>query len=143
MFGIFTKSRTKAGAKNGSKKRAKRRRIITHTKDTTAEYVQYKEQARTLVHQKLVQWNALYNFSYNRVSIKNQKTRWGSCSSKGNLNFHYRIVFLPEPLVDYLIVHELCHLGQMNHSKAFWDLVEKTIPDYSIRQNMLRNISVR
>jgi len=140
MFGIFTKSGTKAGAKNGSKKRAKRRRIITHKKDNTTEYLQYKEQARTLVHQKLAQWNAVYNFSYNRVSIKNQKTRWGSCSSKGNLNFHYRIVFLPEPLVDYLVVHELCHLGQMNHSKAFWDLVAVALPGYAVLQEQLRKI---
>lgn len=109
----------------------------------TAEYLHYKEQARVLVHTKLAYWNAFYLFSYKRISIKNQKTRWGSCSSKGNLNFHYKIIMLPEHLVDYLIVHELCHLGQMNHSKAFWDLVARTIPDYQIRQKALLAIPVR
>lgn len=109
----------------------------------TAEYLQYKEQARILVHAKLAYWNTFYHFSYNRISIKNQKSRWGSCSSKGNLNFHYKIVLLPDELVDYLIVHELCHLGQMNHSKHFWDLVAKTIPDYVVRQKALLSIPLR
>lgn len=92
-------------------------------------YVTHKESARALVHEKLQHWNSFYNFTYHKVAIRSQKTRWGSCSSKGNLNFNYKIIFLEPALQDYLIVHELCHLKEMNHGPNFWSLVEKAIPD--------------
>ena len=87
-------------------------------------------QAKVLILDRIKHYNSFYGFKINRIAIKNQKTRWGSCSSKGNLNFNYKIIFLRKELADYLIVHELCHLGQLNHSKKFWDLVEKTIPNF-------------
>lgn len=121
-------------------------RITTATRPTYSRdslYYRHKEQARMLVHQKLEHWNKFYNFSYQRVAIRNQRTRWGSCSSKGNLNFNYRIVFLPEPLQDYLIVHELCHLQEFNHSRAFWDLVEQTIPEYRKHRLLMKKYRVR
>jgi predicted metal-dependent hydrolase len=93
-------------------------------------YKKYKEQARMLVHARLEYFNSFYNFSYNKVFIKNTKTRWGSCSSKGNLNFSYKIIFLDPAVQDYLIVHELCHLKELNHGSAFWSLVEQQIPEY-------------
>ncbi|HTH92921.1 MAG TPA: M48 family metallopeptidase [Candidatus Paceibacterota bacterium] len=96
----------------------------------TALYKKYKEEARVLVHARLEHFNQYYNLPYKKVFIKNPKTRWGSCSSAGNLNFSYKILFLDPALQDYLIVHELCHLKQFNHSKAFWDLVSEQIPDY-------------
>jgi predicted metal-dependent hydrolase len=99
--------------------------------------------ARARVEERLVHFNAFYNFSYNDVRIKNVKTRWGSCSTKGNLNFNYKIALLPPHLVDYIIVHELCHLEQMNHSVKFWSLVAKTIPDYRVRRAELRHQAVR
>lgn len=92
-------------------------------------YLEHREVARELVQQKLEYWNQFYNLSYNQVSIRPQKTRWGSCSSRRNLSFNYKIVFLSEELQDYLIVHELCHLQEMNHGIKFWKLVEKTIPN--------------
>lgn len=97
---------------------------------TVAQYKEYKEKARFFVSQKIAHWNALYNFTIGNISIRNQVTRWGSCSRKGNLNFNYKILFLPEHLADYLIVHELCHLQEMNHGQKFWDLVGQTIPTY-------------
>lgn len=93
-------------------------------------YKKYKEEARMLVHARLEYFNAYYNFSYKKVFIKNTKTRWGSCSSKGNLNFSYKILFLKPEEQDYLIVHELCHLKEFNHSARFWALVVQQCPDY-------------
>ena len=93
-------------------------------------YLQHREAARELVTQKVQQWNTHYQFDYNRISIKNMSTRWGSCSSKRNLNFHYKLLFVPEDVLDYVVVHELCHLQEMNHGRQFWALVAETIPDY-------------
>ena len=83
-----------------------------------------------MAQKKVLKFNKIYKFKYNKINIKNQKTRWGSCSVKGNLNFNYKIALLPEKLAEYIVVHELCHLGEFNHSYKFWKLVEKTIPDY-------------
>lgn len=99
------------------------------------QYLKYKEQARTLAHSRLEYFNRFYGCTYKRVFVKNQKSRWGSCSSKGNLNFNYKIALLPSHLADYIIVHELCHLKEFNHADSFWKLVEKTIPDYKKRRN--------
>lgn len=94
--------------------------------------------ARALAHARLSHFNQHYGFSYSRVFIRNQKTRWGACSAKGNLGFNYRIAFLPPELADYVIVHELCHLGQFNHSRAFWELVEQQIPNHKELRHQLR-----
>lgn len=93
------------------------------------EYEQYKEAARVLVTRRLEEINQHYGFEYGRVSIRNQRTRWGSCSSAGNLNFNYKIVFLTPEQQDYIVAHELCHLEHMNHSHAFWERVQEAIPN--------------
>lgn len=97
---------------------------------TRQDYLKHKELARVIAEQKLRYFNAHYGFSWKRVSIRNQKTRWGSCSKNGNLNFSYRIVYLGEKMCDYIIVHELCHLQEFNHSKNFWALVARAVPEY-------------
>jgi len=102
------------------------------------DYLKCKELAREITEKKLEYFNQFYNFSFNRISIRNQKTRWGSCSRNGNLNFSYRIAYLPEKLCDYIIVHELCHLSEFNHSKKFWELVAKTVPDYKEVRRKIR-----
>ena len=104
------------------------------------EYEENKKQALDLIKEKLENFNAFYNFNYGRISIRNQRTRWGSCSRKGNLNFNYKLIFLPEKLADYIVVHELCHIGELNHSRRFWDLVAKTFPDYREIVRELRKI---
>ena len=94
-------------------------------------YEIYKDKALETVSGRLDQLNEqFYGFKFNQVAIKNQKTRWGSCSKKRNLNFNYKILFLSQRMRDYIIVHELCHLKEFNHSSKYWRLVAKAIPDY-------------
>ncbi len=97
-----------------------------------------KKEALTLAQQTITKVNRLYNLSYGTIRIKNHKTLWGSCSRKGNLNFNYKIIFLPENLLTYIVTHEICHLQEFNHSPQFWKLVEKTIPDYKLLRNELK-----
>lgn len=91
-----------------------------------------------LVHERLAFFNAHYNFKIGKIAIRNQRSRWGSCSKKGNLNFNYRIALLPAHLVDYIIVHELSHISEFNHSKDFWSLVAETLPDWRARRRELK-----
>lgn len=109
-------------------------------KGTAQERAEYKHEALALVKARLEYFNTLYGFKWNNVSIKNTSSRWGSCSRKGNLNFNYKIVMLTPALADYLVVHEMCHLKEFNHSRSFWDLVGKSIPDYAILRKKLRGI---
>lgn len=108
--------------------------------DVLNDYLNNKDKALQLAIKKIGDFNRFYNFAYNKISIKNQSTRWGSCSSKKNLNFNYRIVHLDERLLDYIIVHELCHLKEMNHSKDFWNLVASSIPEYQHLRKKLKNL---
>ena len=78
------------------------------------------------------------NVSYGRISIREQKTRWGSCSNAGNLNFNWRLIFAPPAVLDYVVVHELAHRKEMNHSAAFYAIVEQVLPDYRSSQKWLR-----
>lgn len=82
---------------------------------------------------------------YQTLRVKNQKTRWGSCSKKGNLNFNWQLVMAPIDIIDYVVVHELCHLVHLNHGQEFWRLVESQLPDYLISKDWLRKngISLR
>lgn len=105
--------------------------------------IKRRELARKFVLHKVNYFNSFYGFKINRIAIKNTKTRWGSCSSKGNLNFNYKIIFLKPEMADYLIVHELCHLGEFNHSKRFWHLVSKTIPNYAKLTKELKKTSTK
>ena len=77
--------------------------------------------------------------SYNRISVRDQKTRWGSCSAKGTLSFNWRLMLAPPAIQDYVIIHELCHLTYMNHSNAFWKKVESVCPDYRTARKWLKD----
>ncbi|MDB5225166.1 MAG: putative metal-dependent hydrolase [Candidatus Adlerbacteria bacterium] len=101
-------------------------------------YAAHKEAARALVHTRLAHYNRYYNHTLRRVFIKNSKSRWGSCSSKGNLNFSYKLLFLPPEVADYVIVHELCHLREFNHGPHFWALVAQACPEHKALRQRLR-----
>lgn len=117
-------------------------RLLRRIKKRTpnAPYLDNKETARALIHERLEHFNKHYNFSYNRVAIRDQRRCWGSCSSKGNLNFSYKLLFLPACLRDYVILHELCHLRELNHSACFWETMAEVMPDYKSRAIQLRHV---
>lgn len=104
------------------------------------EYEKRKEEARVILKERVETLNIQYRFRYGTIRIRNQKTRWGSCSKQGNLNFNYKVAFLPAPLRDYVIIHELCHLKEFNHSKKFWDLVLIGSPQYKKIRNEMKNL---
>lgn len=102
-------------------------------------YLEHRLRAYQLVQEKLRHFNQFYKLHFGRVSIRNQKSRWGSCSKKSNLNFNYKLAFLPEVVAEYVIVHELCHLAEFNHSPRFWQLVGQTIPNYQSLRRQLKS----
>ena len=107
------------------------------------EYTASKERARVFVRERILHWNRHFRFRVGRIAIRNQKSRWGSCSLSGNLNFNFKIIHLPQELADYIVVHELCHLGEMNHSRDFWTLVGKAIPHHRRIRRELTKFSLR
>ncbi len=114
-------------------------KYVRPIENSRMNYLEHRIAALRLAREKVERYNRFYNFTVNKISIKNQSTRWGSCSAKGNLNFNYKIALLPERLADYIIIHELCHLKEFNHSGRFWGLVAKMVPDYPAIKKELRN----
>jgi predicted metal-dependent hydrolase len=98
----------------------------------------YRKQAADLVPKKVAELGSRLRISYGRISIKKVKTRWGSCSHQGNLNFNWKLIMIPEPVVDYVIIHELCHRKEMNHSQKFWQLVGQYCPDWRQHRQWLK-----
>ena len=96
------------------------------------------KKAREVITQKVRYYAPLVGVDYARIAIRRQRSRWGSCSSKGNLNFNCLLVLLPEEVVDYVVVHELCHRKQMNHSSAFYRELERVYPEYKRCQKWLK-----
>ena len=105
---------------------------------TETEIKEMIEEAKKVIPMKVKYYAPLVGVDYGRITIRNQKTRWGSCSSKGNLNFNCLLMKCPEEIMDYIVVHELCHRKQMNHSARFYAEVEKAFPDYKRCQKWLK-----
>ncbi len=99
----------------------------------------YKKQAKDYLVKRTTLWAQRMGTSFARISIRDQATRWGSCSTKGNLNFNWKLVLLPEELADYVVVHELGHRFHMDHSSDFWGVVEDYLPDYKQRRKLLKD----
>lgn len=105
---------------------------------STEEIKRLSNQALVIFPQKVKYYAEILNVSYGRITIRSQKTRWGSCSAKGNLNFNCLLMLAPDKVQDYVVVHELCHRLEMNHSAAFWTQVERIMPDYKKYQDWLK-----
>lgn len=102
------------------------------------EIKELANKALAYIPERVKYYAPIVGVNYTRITIRNQKTRWGSCSSKGGLNFNCLLMLTPPEVVDYVVVHELCHRKEMNHSKAFWAEVEKVLPDYKSAKRWLR-----
>ncbi len=98
----------------------------------------YREHAKTVIDERVAWYGRFDDFEFNEVKISWAKKRWGSCTAKRNLNFNWRIVMAPLEIIDYLVVHELCHLTEANHSRRYWAEVEKILPDYQERRQWLK-----
>ncbi len=117
------------------RKRPKRR-----LKKSNTHYLKHKEEARAIILADVQRLAPLCEVIVKRVAIRDQRRRWGSCSSLGNLNFNYRLAFVPAHLREYVVVHELCHLKELNHSPAYWAYVRAVLPDYEKRVAELRTL---
>lgn len=109
--------------------------VLSHEKET---YVKNKSLFLKQLTERLDFFSALYGFSYGKVQVRNQTSLWGSCTRAGNLQFNFKLSYLPKEAIDYVVVHEICHLKEHNHSPRFWALVEKTIPNHKKIRKMLR-----
>lgn len=98
----------------------------------------YREIARDIFTQKTAYYAQIMSVTYGRITIREQKTHWGSCSIDGNLNFNWRLIFAPEEVLNYIVIHELAHRREMNHSPAFYKIVGEIMPDYKKQQKWLR-----
>ncbi|MGM9549859.1 MAG: M48 family metallopeptidase [Faecousia sp.] len=105
---------------------------------TDAQIRSLAEQASRIIPARAAWFAPLVGVTYGRITIRKQRSRWGSCSSKGNLNFNCLLVLTPPEVLDYVVVHELCHRKEMNHSGKFWAEVEQVLPDYKARQKWLK-----
>ncbi len=92
-----------------------------------------------LVEEKIDKLSAHLGVRYNRLVIRGQKTRWGSCSRKSNLSFNWKLIMAPEPVINYVIIHELAHLKEMNHTKRFWELVAQYCPRWREHKKWLND----
>ena len=102
-----------------------------------AQEKELRERAKSVLAQRTAYFARQIGVTYGKITVRDQKTRWGSCSQTGNLNFNFRLILAPLEVLDYVVVHELCHRRQMNHSTQFWQEVAQVLPDYRKRKAWL------
>ena len=105
---------------------------------TLALEKRYRDAATDFIPKRVEYYHTFTGGNYSKITIRDQKTRWGSCSASGTLSFSFRLMMAPPRVLDYVIVHELCHLTHMNHSKEFWNMVESILPDYKEHRKWLK-----
>ena len=105
---------------------------------TLALEKRYRDAAKDYIPKRVEYYHQFTGGSYQKITIRDQKTRWGSCSGTGTLSFSFRLMLAPPRVLDYVVVHELCHLTHMNHSKEFWNMVEDILPDYKEHRKWLK-----
>ena len=105
---------------------------------TDQEIEELRERTRAFVTRRAEFFSPQIGVRYNHIAVRVQRSRWGSCSGKGNLNFNCLLALVPQEVLDYVVVHELCHLKEMNHSDRFWAEVERILPDYRQRKTWLK-----
>ena len=116
-----------------------KRKPVTVKKEISVQEKALRKQARQRITTRAEYYSEKLGVTYNRIAIKDTSSRWGSCSSLGNLNFSWRLILAPDYVLDYVVIHELCHLLEMNHSKAFWAHVASMQPSYKISRDWLKN----
>ncbi|MBO5244629.1 MAG: M48 family metallopeptidase [Selenomonadales bacterium] len=123
--------------------------ILTHPPDASKEEIRnaiiayYRYMGRTILAEKTALWAKRMGVTYKGIAVKEQKTSWATCSSQKNLNYNWRILQASDELIDSLVIHELCHLRHMNHSKAFWQMVAKFNPNYAEHDDRLNRLAFR
>lgn len=122
-----------------------RGKLIIYTPTEDEEFLKivvekwYREKAKEIINERVGYYHYVIGVKPAKVTIKEQKKRWGSCSSLGNLNFNWKLIMAPPAVIDYVVVHEMAHLVHLNHSRDFWNLVESILPDYKERKKWLMN----
>jgi predicted metal-dependent hydrolase len=113
---------------------------LTHTAPRSLVEAWYRREAKHCLAARLGPYARMLGVEPRRISIRGQRTRWGSCSSQGTICLNWRLLLLPSDLCDYILVHELCHLRHLDHSVEFWSLVESVFPDYAEREDRLESM---
>ncbi|MFH1619901.1 MAG: SprT family zinc-dependent metalloprotease [bacterium] len=98
----------------------------------------YRDRAREVLADRVAHWARDIGVRYQRIAIKDQRSLWGSCSPNSNLNFNWRLIMAPADILDYVVIHELCHLVEMNHSRRFWKLISRWCPEHKVHRRWLR-----
>lgn len=119
--------------------RVSRPKTVFNTR-SRKQYLEHKETARTLIHERVTALNEHYKLPVGKITVRNQKSRWGSCSRKGNLNFNYKLAFLKPEVRDYVIIHEICHIKEFNHGAGFWNLVAEKVPNHKELRKQLKGL---
>lgn len=120
-------------------KMQERKEMLEQVEPFTMEEIhELADKALGVIPEKVKKYAPIVGVTYGRITIRNQRSRWGSCSSKGNLNFNCLLMLFPDEVIDYVVVHELCHRKHMNHSAAFYAEVERVFPEYRKYQKWLK-----
>lgn len=136
---VYQKTDWILNAYDNQKDRLPQSADISKDTATLALEKRYREAAREYIPKRVEYYHTLTGGNYSKITIRDQKTRWGSCSSNGTLSFNYRLMLAPPRVLDYVVVHELCHLTHMNHSIEFWDMVGSILPEYKEYRKWLKD----